>query len=116
MTSRKTEINAAFAPDPAKSAVIQLATPLKRDGGVDIDQITLRKPNAGELRGLKVPDLVNGDVNTIITLLPRISSPVVSVHEAENLDVEDLAEIVGVIFGFFMGQAARAQIEKMMGG
>ncbi|GMM59851.1 phage tail assembly protein [Novosphingobium pituita] len=116
MTSRKTEINAAFAPDPAKSVMIPLASPLKRDGGVDIDQITLRKPNAGELRGLKVPDLINGDVNTIITLLPRISSPVVSVHEAEKLDVEDLAEIAGAVVGFFMNQAARAQIEKMMGG
>lgn len=116
MVSRKTEIDNAFAPDPARSVAITLAAPLKREGGVDIEHITLRKPNAGELRGLKVPDLVNGDVNTIITLLPRISSPVVSVHEAEQLDVEDLGEITGAIFGFFMNQAARAQIEKMMGG
>lgn len=103
-------------PGADKSVVIALTAPIVREGGVDVDTLTLRKPNAGELRGLKVPDLVNGDVNTVIALLPRIASPVISQDEAETLDLEDFGEIAGAVFGFFMNREAKAKIAQLTGG
>ena len=109
-------MNVPELPGTDKSVVIALTFPIQRDGGNNVDTITLRKPNAGELRGLKVPDLVNGDVNTLIALLPRIASPVIAQHEAETLDLEDFGEIAGAVFGFFMNQEAKAKIAQLTGG
>lgn len=103
-------------PGADKAHTITLVAPIIREGGVNVDTLTIRKPNAGELRGLKVPDVVNGDVNTIIALLPRIASPVISQDEAETLDLEDFGEIAGAVFSFFMNQQAKAKIAQLTGG
>ncbi|KFA28137.1 tail protein, partial [Xanthomonas vasicola pv. vasculorum NCPPB 1326] len=44
-------------------------------GEQTITQINVRKPGAGELRGLKLTDVLQLDVTALATLLPRISSP-----------------------------------------
>lgn len=108
--------SAPTMPGADKSVTITLVEPIIREGGVNVESITLRKPNAGELRGLKVPDLVNGDVNTVIALLPRIASPVISQDEAETLDLEDFGEIAGAVFGFFMNPEAKRKIAQLTGG
>lgn len=108
-------IAAAFAPVPGKSVTVTLVAPIERAGGAPITEITLNKPNAGSLRGLKVPDLVSGDVSTVLTVLPRISHPVISAQEAEQLETEDLGEIAGAIFGFFMTPTDKAKMARMMG-
>lgn len=108
--------NGPALPGADKSITIPLVAPIIREGGVNVETLTLRKPNAGELRGLKVPDVVNGDVNTIIALLPRIASPVISQDEAETLDLEDFGEIAGAVFGFFMNREAKAKIAQLTGG
>ncbi|RSU73158.1 phage tail assembly protein [Sphingomonas sp. S-NIH.Pt3_0716] len=107
---------APVLPGTDKAVVIKLVEPIIREGGTNVDTLTLRKPNAGELRGLKVPEVVNGDVNTVIALLPRIASPVISQDEAETLNLEDFGEITGAIYGFFMNREAKAKIAQMMGG
>ena len=93
-------IAAAFAPVPGKSVTVTLVAPIERAGGAPITEITLNKPNAGSLRGLKVP---------------RISHPVISAQEAEQLETEDLGEIAGAIFGFFMTPTDKAKMARMMG-
>lgn len=110
----KAKLDAAFAPKPGKSVTVTLAEPIKREGG-DVTVLTLAKPNAGNMRGLKVPDIVNGDVNTILVLLPRIATPPIGAHEAEALEPEDIGEIAGAIFGFFMTAADKAKMAQMMG-
>lgn len=115
MTTTNAKIAAAFTPAPGKSITVQLVQPIERANGEPITEITLVKPNAGSLRGLKVPDLVSGDVSTVLTLIPRISQPVVSAHDAEKLETEDLGEIAGAIFGFFMTPTDKAKMAQMMG-
>jgi hypothetical protein len=44
-------------------------------------------------------------------IIPRISDPILIRDEVENLDAEDLAEIGGVIRGFFMTAAEKKAIE-----
>jgi hypothetical protein len=94
--------------------MVTLVEPLKRESG-DVTTLTLRKPKAGEMRGLKVGDLFNGDVGAVLALLPRIADPFITEHEAGQLDPADLAEIAGTVTGFFMTPAQKAQIAAMLG-
>lgn len=103
----------APAVDTTRFQTITLAEPLQRGEQV-IDKITLRKPKAGELRGLNLQQLISVDVATILQLLPRISEPVLVESECNGLDPSDLTEIGGAIRGFFMTAAERRMLEAML--
>ena len=98
-----------------ETVTIQLAEPIQRSGG-DITELTLRKPRAGELRGLKVEDLFATDINTLIVVLPRITSPTIAAHEVEQLEADDLLEVAGAVKGFFMPKAIKEAMAKALGG
>lgn len=95
------------------SEPIKLSRPIKRQSGVDITELTLREPSAGELRGLKVFDLLQADVDAVIKLLPRIASPTIIAQEAESLHLADLASIAGEVVGFFLNPEQQAQAEAI---
>jgi len=107
---------AAPAPQGRKAttAAVTLVEPIERDSG-DICEITLRKPVAGELRGVKLGDLITGEVGAVITVLPRICDPFITEQEAARIGSEDIAEIAGTIAGFFMTAAQKAMAAQMMG-
>lgn len=69
--------------------VVVLDTPIRR-GTSAIDRITLRKPASGELRGLQMTNLLQMDVASLIKLLPRVSTPSITEHEASAMDPADL--------------------------
>jgi hypothetical protein len=81
------------------SAPIELAQPVKR-GQTEVKEITLRRPGSGELRGLKLADLVQGDVNAVIRLVPRISQPTLLEQEVAALDAYDLTRCADEIAVF----------------
>lgn len=95
--------------------VLTLQNPIQREGG-PITQLTLRKPKAGELRGLNIQSLMVGDVTAVISLLPRIASPIITAHEASQLEAEDIAEAAGTIMLFFMTSSQKMMVEQAMGG
>lgn len=110
----------ATLPEPAAKApvveTLTLVTPIERgEGAPSIEAITLRKPIAGELRGLNIQSLMTGDVASVITLLPRICSPYITAHEAAHLGAEDIAEVAGTIMGFFMTASQKAAIRQALG-
>lgn len=105
--------NAPPAADTTRFQNITLSEPIKR-GDQMIEAITLRKPRAGEMRGLTLQDLLTSDVTAILKVIPRISDPVLTPHECDNLDASDLAEIGGTIRGFFMTAGEVKAIEAMM--
>ncbi len=80
---------------------VPLDTPIKR-GMQEITSITLRKPNAGELRGIHLAELLNLDVGSLIKVLPRISSPALNAAEAASMDPADLLAIGGKVVGFLL--------------
>lgn len=86
---------------------ITLDTPLKR-GETEITEVTLRKPAAGELRGLNLVDLLQMNVDANIKLLPRISTPTLTEVDAAQLDPADLTQLASAVAGFFLPQAAQA--------
>lgn len=105
--------DAAPAADDGRFVTVTLAEPIKR-GEMTIDKVTLRKPRAGELRGLALPDLINTDINAVLKVIPRITDPVLTPEDAANLGPVDLAEIGGSIRGFFMSAAEKEMMQAMI--
>ena len=102
------------APEAAKTATVTLANPIPREGG-SVTTLTLRKPTAGNLRGLSLQALMQSDINALISVLPRISDPFITEPEAANLEADDIAQIGGAVLGFFMTAAQIALINEMTG-
>lgn len=110
-----TETTEQAAPaNTPKPEMISLEKPIVR-GELTITDIEIRRPTAGELRGLKLQDLMQGDVNSVIAVLPRISVPPVLPHEAEKMDPADLATVGGAVMGFFMSKTDQATLARFMG-
>ena len=83
-----------------------LETPIHR-GEQTIDRITLRKPSVQTLRGLSLGALVQMDIDSVIKLLPRISTPTLTSAEIERLDPADILSICGGVSSFFLTRAQR---------
>lgn len=79
---------------------VKLSTPIKRSSG-EVAELTLRKPATGELRGLKLMDLMNMDVNALSVLLPRIVQPTITKQDVDSMDMADVLELGVAVVGFF---------------
>lgn len=90
------------------SKTITLDTPIKR-GDNDITSITLRKPSAGELRGVTLTDMLQMDVSSLTKVIPRISDPALTEVEVARMDPADLVQIGGAVVGFLLPKAAQAE-------
>lgn len=99
----------ATAPTQDDPATHTLDTPLVR-GNQTIDAITLRKPKAGELRGVSLSDLVSLDVAALSKVLPRISTPVLTEADVANIDPADLVQLGGIFAGFLMPKAVKSRL------
>ena len=97
---------AASAPVASVPNTITLDTPIQR-GNTCIAEITLRKPNAGELRGLSLQRLHQADTDELLKLLPRITAPSLTPPECAQLDPADLSEAGGVIISFLLKKSVR---------
>lgn len=91
---------------------ITLDTPLER-GDKEITEITLRKPNAGSLRGTNLQDLVTLDVNALAKVLPRISEPTLTSQDVYDMDPADLVQLGTAFAGFLAPKAALAQMASL---
>ena len=91
---------------PSVPNTITLDTPIQR-GTTAIAEIVLRKPNAGELRGLSLQRLHAAGADELLKLLPRITSPSLTPHECAQLDPADLSEAGGVVISFLLKKAVR---------
>lgn len=85
---------------------ITLDSPIVR-GEQTITSVQLRKPAAGELRGVALSDLLQMDVAALQTVLPRITSPALTTHDVAQLDPADLVQLAGGVVSFLLPKAAR---------
>lgn len=97
---------AAIQPD---SQTIQLDTPLMM-GDLAIEAIDLAKPNVAALQGVKIADLLQGDVTAICTVLPKISTPALTKAQVLQLEPSDLAQVGGAIMLFLQPKSVRAEL------
>lgn len=79
---------------------VELSEPIKRGDDV-ISGFDLRRPKAGELRGVTITDIIRMDVAAIATVLPRITIPPISANEVADLDPYDLGEAAAQVSNFF---------------
>lgn len=91
---------------------ITLDTPITR-GDKTITEIQIRKPKAGELRGVSITSLMQIDVSELTKVLPRITTPTLTDDELRNMDVADLTQAGLEVSGFLLPKALKAasQIE-----
>jgi hypothetical protein len=82
-------------------STVSLEDPIKRGDG-EIAELTLRRPRAGELRGLSLADVLKMETGAVAKLLPRISNPPIIDAEVEQLDPADLFACAVEIASFFM--------------
>ena len=82
-----------------KNTTITLDTSLKH-GDKNIDTVTLRKPNTGELRGTKLSDVLMMDVSAMIKIIPRVSEPALTEADLASMDPADFTELALGVVGF----------------
>lgn len=82
-------------------------------GKQTITAITLRKPLAGELRGVSLSDLVSLDVVALSKVLPRISTPMLTEQDVARIDPADLVQLGGIFAGFLMPRAVKASMASL---
>jgi Phage tail assembly chaperone proteins, E, or 41 or 14 len=87
---------------------ITLDQPIQR-GDQTIATVELRKPRAGELRGVSLFDLVRMDVSAAQTVLPRITIPTLTRQEVDGLDPADLFQLAAEVSAFLSPKAAQEQ-------
>lgn len=87
---------------------VEFDTPIVR-GDMTISEVNINKPKTGALRGLSLSDLLKLDVDTVIKLVPRVSTPPLAEHEVAALDPTDFLSLSTAVVGFF---ASKEQREK----
>jgi hypothetical protein len=93
----------------ASLALVALDTPLQR-GETIIENVQVRKPKSGELRGLSLSQLLNLDYGALETLLPRITVPMLSKQDVAALDPSDLTQLGSEVMDFLLPKGAKAAL------
>ncbi|WP_081708378.1 phage tail assembly protein [Yersinia wautersii] len=87
--------------------VVTLDAPIMR-GNTTITQITVNKPNTGALRGAKLQALLDTDVDALIRVLPRVTTPNLTVPEINNLEPADIYALSQALALFFLPNSVRS--------
>lgn len=66
-----------------------------------LNEISLRPPKAGDLRGLKLMALTEADPAIILRLTARIASPHVAEEQLYELSAYDTMRLTETVVGFF---------------
>jgi len=105
MNNQDTTAAATDTAAPAPNG-ITLDMPIKR-GDQTITHVALRRPLAGELRGINLAALIREmDYGALEVLLPRISTPSLTRADVAGLDPADLASLAAEVILFFVPKAA----------
>lgn len=84
---------------------VTLSVPVVR-GETEITEISLTKPNVAALKGLKMFDVMQLDVDAYCQLLPRITTPSLTKADILNLDTADFTALCTETVGFFVKNEA----------
>ncbi|MCY9809038.1 phage tail assembly protein [Aeromonas caviae] len=80
---------------------VTLDNPIQH-GEQTISEIVVRKPMAGQLRGLNMTDILQMDVNALSKLLPRITSPALTEVDISAMDPADLMQLGQEVAAFLL--------------
>lgn len=105
-TLEQIENTAAINPDVQ---IIELENPILM-GNQEITSLEIRKPNVLALQGVKIADLLQGDVSAICTVLPKLTTPALTKSQINQLEPSDMAQIGGAIVLFLQPKSVRAEV------
>ena len=88
-------------PEAKNAKFVTLTEPLRR-GETELTEITILKPNVLTLKGLKMFEIMQIDVDTYIQLLPRITAPALTKNELQNMEAVDFTALCLETVGFFV--------------
>ena len=97
--------------DPVISKPIPLQEPIKRGDGeaaTVIESVQIRRPTAGELRGVKLGALMTTDVSSLISVLPRVTMPSLLETEVAKMNPVDFIALGDALTDFFYSPAQKA--------
>lgn len=97
----------AQAENPNESR-IELDEPIQR-GNTTITELQIRKPKAGELRGVSLMEVAQIDVMALRKVLPRITTPTLTDIEIGNMDPADILQCGVAVAGFLVTKKQKAQ-------
>ncbi len=112
MTSKQTDTaqGAEVSTNPNEE-IVALDAPIVR-GEHSIDSVTLRKPMAGELRGVSLIELMQMDVTALRKVLPRITTPALTDVEIGRMDPADLVQCGVAVAGFLLQKSAKTEASR----
>ena len=75
-------------------------------------QIEVRKPSVPALRKIRIADILNGDINSICTILPLCTTPTISQAMLNSGVVEpaDIVQLGAAVIYFLQPKSVRAEI------
>ena len=82
------------------NSTVILPKPIKL-GEREIKEVQIRKPKAGEMRGLKTMDILQMDITAHRTLIPRLC-PDITASVFDELEPENLTILQGEVVSFFV--------------
>lgn len=88
---------------------VKLDTPITR-GENTVASVDIRKPAAGELRGLNLLSVAQLDTSAMIKLLPRLTMPPLTEHEVAAMDLSDFMACAAEVAGFLLSKQDRAEL------
>lgn len=88
-------------------SIVKFNSPVTLKNGNVITEVTITDSmrQAGTLRGLKMWDVATGDVNSMITLLPRVTQPRLSEQELSLMPVDCFSQLVNEVANFLAPSA-----------
>lgn len=92
---------------------VVLTEPVQR-GDIAITEVTLRSPRAGDMRGMKLTDVLHMEQMTMVRLISRISDPGIAPDELSNVSGSDFVKLCTAVVGFFFTEEQMAEEEKRL--
>ena len=99
----------------ALTKTVKLARPIQREGGA-VGEVTLLEPGPGQLRGLKLSNVMQMDVSTMLVLLPRITKPVLDPAEVEAMGPRDFLQLSQETVLFFVTSSEFEALSRQSSG
>lgn len=73
-------------------------------------EISVRKPGGGEMRGLSLQTLIQGDYNSLESIAPRITSPTITKQQFAAMDPADMTQFHLELLDFLLPSAAKQAV------
>ena len=110
LTADQIENQKLITPNP-DIQIVDLDEPIKI-GNTEFTQIEVRKPSVPALRKIRISEILNGDVNSICTILPLCTTPTLSQGLLNSGAVEpaDIVQLGAAVIYFLQPKSVRAEL------